>query len=215
MVEPILRGYCQLVRYVVGLIGRSVSYLLPVLASIVAYEVFARYVIDKPTIWGYDTSLFLFGYIAALGGAYAQQREAHINVDIVHGKVSEKTRRIFDLITAVLAIGFLVVMIKTCYGMFLESLEYNYKTQSEWAPPMHHFWLMITVSASIFVAQYSTELISNLFFLVTGRELSGTVHSHVSLDDQPFHVSLDDEPFRDEHHQAEQSVFDKENSNGN
>ncbi|MDW6002932.1 TRAP transporter small permease subunit [Vibrio mangrovi] len=215
MVEPILRGYCQVVRYVVGLIGRSVSYLLPVLATIVAYEVFARYVIDKPTIWGYDTSLFLFGYIAALGGAYAQQREAHINVDIVHGKVPEKTRRIFDLITAVLAMGFLAVMIKTCYGMFLESLQYHYKTQSEWAPPMNHFWLMITVSATIFIAQYSTEFISNLFFLATGRELNGKVHPHVSLDDQPFHVSLDDEPFNSDSHQVEKSVFDKENPNGN
>jgi hypothetical protein len=80
---------------------------------------------------------------------------------------------------------------------------------------MYHFWLMITVSASIFVAQYSTELISNLFFLITGRELSGTVHPHVSLDDQPFHVSLDDEPFHTEEHPVEKSVCDKENSNGN
>jgi len=27
-------------------------------------------------------SLFLFGYIAAFSGAYAQQQRAHINVDI-------------------------------------------------------------------------------------------------------------------------------------
>ena len=205
MLEAILLRYCQFTKYIVSLIGRSVSYLLPVLAAIVFYEVFARYVLNKPTIWGYDTSLFLFGYIAALGGAYAQQREAHINVDIVHAKVSEKTRRVFDVLTGILAIGFLAVMAKTCGSMFFEALEFNYKTQSEWAPAMHHFWLMITVSAIIFIAEYSTELIANLFFLIKGRELNGDVHKHVHLSEQPFKVDND----------QLNSVFDKENTNGN
>jgi TRAP-type mannitol/chloroaromatic compound transport system permease small subunit len=189
--ETVLKGYCHGVRYIVGLIGRSVSYLLPILAAIVFFEVFARYVLDKPTIWGYDTSLFLFGYISALGGAYAQQREAHINVDIVYAKVSERTRRIFDVFTAVIAIGFLAVMTYTCLGMFFEAFEFNYKTQSEWAPPMHHFWLMISVSSIIFIAQYSTEIIANLFFLFTGREIDGEVHPHIELSEQPFKVDND------------------------
>ncbi len=205
MIEALLLKYCQFIKYIVGFIGRSVSYLLPVLAAIVFYEVFARYVLDKPTIWGYDSSLFLFGYISALGGAYAQQKEAHINVDIIHAKVSEKTRRVFDLFTGVIAIGFLAVMAKVCGAMFLESLKFGYKTQSEWAPSMHHFWLMITVSSVIFILQYSTELISNLFFLIKGRELNGEVHQHVSLDEQPFKVDSD----------QLNSVFDKESTNGN
>lgn len=205
MLEAILLRYCQFTKYVVSLIGRSVSYLLPVLAVIVFYEVFARYVLNRPTIWGYDTSLFLFGYIAALGGAYAQQREAHINVDIIHAKVSEKTRRLFDVLTGILAMGFLAVMVKTCGGMFIESLEFNYKTQSEWAPAMHHFWLMMTVSAGVFIAEYSTELIANLFFLIKDRELNGEVHQHVNLDEQPFKVDND----------QLDSVFDKESPNGN
>ncbi|SHO56836.1 TRAP transporter small permease subunit [Vibrio quintilis] len=206
MITSILRGYCQLIRYVVRLVGRSVAYLLPVLAGIVAYEVFARYILDKPTIWGYDSSLFLFGYIAALGGAYAQQKEAHINVDIVHGKVSEKVRRLFDVITAILAIGFLVVMAKMCFGMFLESMEFHYKTQSEWAPPMNHFWLMITISAVIFIAQYSTELIQNVFWFVVGRELLG---EHCDLSD------LSEQPFRVDSNQIEKPAFDKESPDGN
>lgn len=50
MLEAILLRYCQFTKYVVSLIGRSVSYLLPVLAAIVFYEVFARYVLNRPTI---------------------------------------------------------------------------------------------------------------------------------------------------------------------
>jgi len=179
---------------------------MPILALVVSYEVFARYILDKPTIWGYDTSLFLFGYIAALGGAYAQQRDAHINVDIVHGKVSERTRIIFDLMTAILAMGFLAVMAKTCFGMFLEALEFGYKTKSEWAPPMHHFWLMITVSAVIFIAQYSTDFICNVYYLCTGKELLQEPHEINELSDQPFRLDS---------HQLEHPIFDKESQDGN
>lgn len=206
MMEAILRGYCQSVRYVVDFIGRSVAYLMPLLAAIVAFEVFARYVLDKPTIWTYDTSLFLFGYIAALGGAKAQHKDAHINVDIVHGKVSDNVRRIFDLISALLAMGFLAVMAKTCFGMFLESLEFHYKTQSEWAPSMHHFWLMITIAASIFILQYSTEFICNLFHLIAQRDLFADPDAESDLNDQPFKVDS---------HQLNKPVFDEESPNGN
>ncbi|PJC85600.1 TRAP transporter small permease [Vibrio sp. HA2012] len=188
MLERILLLYCRGVRYIVKRIGESVSYLMPVLAGIVAFEVFARYILDAPTIWAYDVSLFLFGYISALGGAYAQQKGSHINVDIFYATVPEKVQRLFNLVTGILAIGFLLIMVKTCGEHFLESLKLNYRTQSEWAPAVHHFWLMITVSAAIFVAEYSVQFIDNLFYLLTGRMLV--------LDDSEFESAMAEQPFK-------------------
>lgn len=207
MITEIVHAYCRAVRWAIRVIGHSVSYLMPILALVVAYEVFARYILDRPTLWAYDTSLFLFGYIAALGGALAQQKSAHINVDIVHGKVSLKMRRLFDVVTSLLAMFFLTVMAKTCFGMFVEALELGYKTQSEWAPHTHHFWLMVTVSAVIFIAQYSTELLANLYYLVTGTDLVFRDHDEGALNDQPFKVDLQQ--------QHNSSLFDKESTNGN
>ena len=158
-------------RYIVRLIGQTVPILLPILAGIVAFEVFSRYVLDSPTIWVFDTSLFLFGYISALGGAYAQQRKSHINVDIFYLLVSKYVRHIFNLLTIMLAIGFLVVLAKMSFEKFTVSLQFNYRTKSEWAPEVYHFWLMMTVSAVIFIAEYSAELIENIFYLLTRRAL--------------------------------------------
>lgn len=189
MLERILLLYCCSVRYIVKRIGESVAYLMPVLAAIVAFEVFARYILDAPTIWAYDVSLFLFGYISALGGAYAQQKGAHINVDILYATVPEKVQRGFSLITAVLAIGFLVLMAKTCGEHFLESVRLNYRTQSEWAPAVHHFWLMITVAAGIFIAEYSAQCIGHVFYLITGRELvQKAAEFDSAMAEQPFKV---------------------------
>ncbi|WP_374681390.1 TRAP transporter small permease subunit [Accumulibacter sp.] len=77
-----LKWICRGIDLVVMLMGKAASYLMPMLAFVVAYEVFSRYVLNSPTIWAFDLSLFMFGYVAALGGAYAQQKKAHINVDI-------------------------------------------------------------------------------------------------------------------------------------
>jgi TRAP-type C4-dicarboxylate transport system permease small subunit len=167
MIVPVLQGYCRLVLYIVKVIGRTVPFLLPLLAGIGAFEVFTRYVLNSPTIWVYDTSLFLFGYISALGGAYAQQRKAHINVDIIYLKVPKYVRCIFNLITIALAVGFLILLAKMSFEKFQESLKFTYRTPSEWAPEVYHFWLMMTVAAVIFIAEYSAEFIENLFDLFT------------------------------------------------
>lgn len=171
MIEQLLRSYCFFIRHCVRIIGRTVPILMPILAGLVAFEVFARYVLGAPTIWVYDTSLFLFGYISALGGAYAQQKKSHINVDILYLKVPKIVRAIFNLITIILAVGFLILLAKMSFEKFTESLQFHYRTKSEWSPQVYHFWLMMTVSAVIFIAQYSVEFLENLFYLCTGKKL--------------------------------------------
>ncbi len=99
MLKKILQIFCITIDKIIMFFGKIASYLMPILAFIIAYEVFSRYVFDAPTIWAYDVSLFLFSYIAALGGAYAQQKKAHINVDILYLSVSSKTKNIFNIIS--------------------------------------------------------------------------------------------------------------------
>lgn len=166
-----LRGLCRSVDLVVMLTGKAAAYLMPVLAGIVAFEVFSRYVLDSPTTWAYDSSLFLFGYIAALGGAYAQQKKAHINVDILYLTVSPKTKSVFNLVSFSLGIFFLLIMTDMSIDKLTEALEYDYRRQSEWAPPMYHFWLMMIIACSLFIAQLGRDILSDLYYLVTGTTL--------------------------------------------
>ena len=171
MLTSLLKLLCRGSDLVVKWTGLAASLLMPVLTFVVAWEVFARYILNAPTIWGYDTALFLFGYIAALGGAWAQQKRAHINVDILYLKVSGNTRRVFDVITGCLGIFFLVLVVKMSYGKYDEAIEFDFRTQSEWAPPVFHFWIMMMVAGSLFVMQLGRDLIDNLYHLFTGKPL--------------------------------------------
>lgn len=171
MLTSFLRLLCRTSDLLVKCAGHAAALLMPVLTLVVAYEVFARYVLNAPTIWGYDTALFLFGYVAALGGAAAQQKRAHINVDILYLQVSGNTRRVFDVISALLGIFFLVLVAKMSFGKYEEAIEFDFRTQSEWGAPVFHFWIMMTLAASLFVMQLCRDLVSNLYYLICGRPL--------------------------------------------
>jgi TRAP-type C4-dicarboxylate transport system permease small subunit len=166
-----LRRLCQVIDYVVMTAGKLAGYLMPALAVVVIFEVFSRYFLGRPTIWAYDTSLFLFGYIAALGGAYAHQKKAHINVDILYLKVSPNTRRVFNLVSYALGIFFLLLVCKMSFGKYQEAIEFNYRRQGEWAPPMFHFWIMLMIATSLFIAQLGRDMVSDLYQLLSGQEL--------------------------------------------
>lgn len=171
MLSALLASYCQGVNKIVHWIGLSASFLMPILAATVAFEVFARYALGKPTVWAYDVSLFLFGYIAALGGALAQQNKAHINVDVLYLQVSVRVRSLFNLVSYSLAIFFLWVVLSMAIGKLDEAIEFNYRRQSEWAPSMAHFWVMLVVACSCFIAQLSSDIVQDLYYLMKGKSL--------------------------------------------
>ncbi len=171
MLSKVLAAYCLGVNRIVYWVGVSASVLMPILAGAVAFEVFSRYVLGEPTIWAYDVSLFLFGYIAALGGALAQQNKAHINVDVLYLSVSMRMRSLFNLFTYSLAIFFLSVVLMMAFGKFEEAVEFNYRRQSEWAPSMAHFWVMMMVACGAFIIQFTSDILQDLYFVFTGKTL--------------------------------------------
>jgi TRAP-type C4-dicarboxylate transport system permease small subunit len=166
-----LRWLCQKIDLIVKLAGYAASGLMPILAFIVSFEVFSRYFLNRPTIWAFDLSLFLFGYIAILGGAYAQQKRAHITVDILYKKVSPKARRIFDLISYSLAIFFLILIFYLCFEKLQDAIKFGTRRQSEWAPLMSHYWIMVIFACTLFILQLGRDMIDNVFYLVTGNNL--------------------------------------------
>ncbi|MGB0733215.1 MAG: TRAP transporter small permease subunit [Pontibacterium sp.] len=171
MFVSMLKNICLSVDRLVKLAGQAAALLMPVLAFVVAFEVFSRYILNSPTVWAFDLSLFLFGYIAALGGAYAQQKRAHINVDILYVRVPHKTRSVFNLVSYGLGLFFLFLVFQMSLGKYEEAIEFDYRRQSEWAPPMFHFWLMICVAAGLFIVQLLRDLLIEVYFLFSGKRL--------------------------------------------
>lgn len=185
MLRMTLAAYCRGVNGLVYGVGWTASLLMPLLAATVVFEVFSRYVLGSPTIWAYDVSLFLFGYVAALGGALAQQKKAHINVDVLYLTVSARMKSLFNLFSYSLAIFFLAVILQMSFGKFEEAIEFNYRRQSEWAPTMAHFWVMMMGASAIFIMQLTSDWIQDVCYLLTGKPLIADKANHNDAEQAP------------------------------
>ncbi|MDP5292420.1 TRAP transporter small permease [Oceanimonas sp. CHS3-5] len=169
--KTLLSIWCRATGWLVSATSHTISLALPLLAGTVAFEVFSRYVLDRPTLWAYDVSLFLFGYIGALCGAHAQLKKSHINVDIVYLAVSQRWKNAFDLLANALGGFFLLVIATKGWEKAVEAMEFGYTRQSEWAPSISHFWIMVTAAAVLFLLQLSADMIKDTWHLITGEPL--------------------------------------------
>lgn len=79
-------------------------------AIILLIEVFLRYVLNNPTLWVHETSVFLCGIAFIYGGLYCASRDSHIRVVLIYDSLGPRWRRIFDIaiyfVSAVAALFF-------------------------------------------------------------------------------------------------------------
>jgi len=84
----IIKLYIRFVDSLNEKIGLAMSVLVPGMMIVLVYEVVSRYVFKNPTIWVYDTAIFMFGYCGLLAGAHVYKRNEHVNVDIILVRLS-------------------------------------------------------------------------------------------------------------------------------
>ena len=166
-----LKTFIRIVDWISERIGLAVSVLLPALTLVLAYEVVARYVFQRPTIWAFDLSIFMFGYCGLLSGAYVLRRNEHINVDLVYGRFSPRGRAFLDVVTGLLFFFFILLVIVYGWKAAYSAIEFGDRRPTEWGPPLGHFKLMIPVGAFLLLLQGLANWIRKLYLLIAGKEL--------------------------------------------
>lgn len=67
----------QVIEAVSDRTGRAVAIAMPLMVLAIGWEVFARYALNAPTIWAYDSALMLWAWMGLVGGAMEIGR-AHV-----------------------------------------------------------------------------------------------------------------------------------------
>lgn len=151
-------------------IGKAVSYFMLVLVVIILYEIFVRYVLNSPTIWAHEISQMIFGaYIILLGG-YLQQRDGHVNVDMLFLRFKPRTRAIINLFTWLLFFLFCGVLLLKGWEMGWDSFKYRETESTTFAPPVYPIKMMIPLGAFLLLLQGLVKYIRDLRQAITGKE---------------------------------------------
>jgi TRAP-type mannitol/chloroaromatic compound transport system permease small subunit len=89
--------YIRFADAVSAAFGKAFGWLVVLMTMGTSYEVFVRYVLNKPTPWTYDISFIMYGSMFMMAGAYALSRGQHVRGDFLYRTWSVRTQAAVDL----------------------------------------------------------------------------------------------------------------------
>ena len=117
-------------------ISHAIKYLIPVIVIVMMYEIFMRYIMEKPTMWVNDLCLWLAGICYLVGGIYATRLRSHIRIVMLYDYVGRPTQRIFDLISTIIIVTFATAVIYGGWEDAYRSFTTWERFATYWDPPI-------------------------------------------------------------------------------
>ena len=139
----------------------------------VAYEVFARYLFNAPTIWSFDLTYMLYGALFMLGAGYALHKGAHIRTDFFWEHFSPRTKGLIDSISYIVFFfpSFIILGIISYNEAYYSFLINETSDQTPWRPILWPFKYVVPLACLLLLIQGFSELLKSFYMARTGIEL--------------------------------------------
>lgn len=160
---PGLALYCRGVTALNRWIMIAATGLIAIMVTVICYEVIARYAFDAPTVWAMEMARLLLGPYFLLAGPYLLHIGGHVNVDIVYGKLPERTAKLVDLLTVPLIVYFGWVLLSYSLPLALTSWEHRETSTSAWNPQIWPAKAVMPLAFALLIAQAAAEWLRALF----------------------------------------------------
>jgi TRAP-type mannitol/chloroaromatic compound transport system permease small subunit len=166
-----MRGFCRVIDWINEQGGKLISFLILILVVVVLYEICARYLFNRPTIWAQEISQMIYGAYVILLGGYVLRRGGHVNVEILYGKFSPRTRAIIDLFTWLLFFFFCGLLLIKGWEMAWDSFKVRETEPTTFAPPVYPIKMMIPLGALLILLQGLARFLRSLVLAISGKEM--------------------------------------------
>ncbi len=152
------------------LVGQAFSWLIVALTLLISWEVFSRYVLDRPHAWAFDVMIIMYGTLFMMAGAYTLSKSGHVRGDVLYGFFEPRTQATVDLILYILF--FLPGVFALTYaGYFFaaESWAMNeHSSITAEGPPIYPFKTMLPLAGGFLFVQGIVEIIRCLICIRQG-----------------------------------------------
>jgi TRAP-type mannitol/chloroaromatic compound transport system permease small subunit len=129
--------------------GELFSVFILIAGIQVVCEIFWRYVLNSPTTWGLEVTIYLCGMTYIMGGAYAEYHDVNIRIDFFFSRWKRRTQliiRIFIIhILFFIFVGFFTV---GSYDLFWEALTKNEGSGTVWDPKIWPLRLLMSLGST-------------------------------------------------------------------
>jgi len=138
-----------------------------------------RSVFNKPTIWSFETTQFLFAICTFLAAGHLLQERGHIGVDIFYSKFSRKGRLLIDILTFPFFLLFIGAMAYFGFEFACDSLMKFERTGSVWDPIVFPIKFAVPIGATLLMLQGICNLIEDVLNLREKDNDSSESEDHI------------------------------------
>lgn len=118
-------------------IGRVTMMMIAVMTVVMLYEVFMRYIMEKPTEWANEMTLWFASFTFLLSGFYAMQQRSHIRIFLLYDMVPRWLQRVFDSFSTLLIVLFAFFLVYGSYKQVFVNKLYKWELYgSAFNPPI-------------------------------------------------------------------------------
>lgn len=150
-------------------IGKTCAWSVVALTLLISWEVFNRYVLNRPHAWVLDAQIMLYGLLFMMAGAYTLSKNGHVRGDVLYGFLRPRTQAIVDLTLYI--IFFLPGVIALTWAGWTyanESLAIREQTFNADPIPLYPFKFVIPIAGAVLLLQGVVEIIRCIQCIQTG-----------------------------------------------
>ena len=153
-------------------IGRCTMIMIIAMTGVMLYEVFMRYVVEAPTKWANELTLWIAGFVFLCSGFYGMQQRSHIRIFILYDAVPRWLQRTFDCIATLMICLFAVGLVFGSYKQVFVNKFYRWEMfGTAFDPP-----IPATVQPMILIIMVLVA-VQSVLNLIADWNLEPTVHT--------------------------------------
>jgi TRAP-type mannitol/chloroaromatic compound transport system permease small subunit len=153
--------------------GRLANLMILLSCVISATNALVRYGFDWSDNWALELQWYLFGAAVMLGASYTFQRNEHVRVDLIYGRVSERGKRLIDIF------GIVLFLLPACLlftwlsweSLFMPSWRILEQSSNAGGLARYPIKLVVPVGFTLLALQGISELIKRIAALKGDAEL--------------------------------------------
>ena len=147
-----IKTYVRIVNSWSRYMGLLAMYIVFLMIAILSYASIMK-VFFLPSNWTVEMAQFVMVAYFTLGGAYTLKEGDQVRMDFVYSGLSVRTKARTDLFTAVVLIGFLVMLQIGGISSLVYSIHYGEKSFSSWAPVMWPIKVVLNIGIFLTLLQ--------------------------------------------------------------
>ena len=168
-----MERYIRLADKLSAWFGKAFAWCVMVMTLGVGYEVFARYLFNRPTAWAFDLTYMMYGTMFMMAGAYALSRDSHVRGDFVYRLWSTRTQATVELVLYFIFF-FPGVLALVFAGWRYAGRSWRYLEVSVMSPaniPIYQFKSVIVAAGVLLVIQGIAQVFRCILAIRTGEWL--------------------------------------------